>query len=524
MKFFTALATLLFVVSSGCLAENNVANPVGATTIRLHTGSVKNILRNTQGSHARLKIGGTKNASVNAVIDSKTRNVNNTIMGGRNNYAEVSIGSIENDSSRARQSNRPQTPAGAYASTGQKKEFLDPAKSSQRVSQIRKADSLSRNEKNQLIGGRSRAEGYFENAANRRIAATTNAFVRYKNGKISKTQYDNLMKAIKNLDAVRADGKLSLDQYNVILGKSNLDTKTINAEIEKYDKQYMDLRKTVNAKNSGKNAISIGSKDQALVVPVNGNIGLGVKTKEVFGSAGAKGQVTRSQSVNDIKSVMKKVTMPELKKVAAGLDLTKKRDIEIAKRILGAQELLDRSLQPGGKLSQRMQTYFTQFAVSDLGAKKISDINNDFDKHIQSGDLEKVDDQVKYHAFYVVTDKDKRNGDVDLAGKKFFEIRTSGDKFGASANKRYIELGNNFRRTIPISGEYIMGPEIIYHEFGHTRYGTPISKTLAGRALGQNEAYTVKQYENRYRASFGWPKRNEYCYSMGCIDLKDATP
>ena len=142
----------------------------------------------------------------------------------------------------------------------------------------------------------------------------------------------------------------------------------------------------------------------------------------------------------------------------------------------------------------------------------LAGIHNGFDAHILTGEV--VRNSNAEYRFHFEHKK--------FPDRHFFGVETLSG-LGAEAGPRRIELGDRFGRVIPISGQYVMGPEIIHHEFGHTDYGIGrTGRPIEGRELGFGEARVVRDFEGPFRADFGWPQRENYCYRFGCYDSSQA--
>ena len=413
---------------------------------------------------------------------------------------------------------------GEYAGMEDKKEYLDPQKRQAARDLIQKAHKegvIDARERKDVMAARIRVERIFEQAENIGTKAQLKLAVDLQNGRVSAVDHAASLKAINDLERRTESRDISIAQRNTIL-QGALDAPRINAQMTRLDAEYLALvqRTNVNtmAKYPGK-TILIGAGDQQFAIPVTQSNALGVVTGETFNPSDNKllpGSVTRSSAVADIRLSLAKLQLAPSKQVAAGLDLSNPVHVEAAKRLLSGEEFLKRGFVKGHSvndhsLSPAMELEFTQYAMSDRGSAMLAGIHKDFDAHILKGEV--MRNSREEYVFYL---------DHKQLGAHFFAVKTMSD-LGAKAGLRHIELGDRFGRVIPISGQTVMGPEIVHHEFGHTSYGIGrTGRTIGGRELGFGEARVVRDFEEAFREDFGWPKRGNYCYRFGCFDSSQA--
>ena len=413
---------------------------------------------------------------------------------------------------------------GAYAGIDDKKEYLDPARRQKARDFIQKAHKdnvIDAREMKEVLEARIRVERIFEAAEKVGINAQARLNGDLQSGRINAADYQASRNAINDLERRTEIRDISIEQRNTIL-KGALDAPRINAQMTRVDAEYLALVQKTNANTMAKypgKTILIGAGDQQFAIPVTQSNALGVVTGETFNPSDTKllpGSVTRSETIADIRLNLAKLQLAPSKQVAAGLDLSNPVHVEAAKRLLGGEEFLKRGFEKGHDLTPAMELEFIQYAMSDRGSAMLAGIHQAFDAHILTGEVVR-DSKAEYRFHFSYEKEEKQNS-------HFFGVKTMSG-LGATAGPRNIELGERFGRVIPISGQYVMGPEIIHHEFGHTDYGLGVTGRSIGeknRELGFGEVRVVRDFEGPFRADFGWPQRGNYCYNFGCYDASQA--
>ena len=158
---------------------------------------------------------------------------------------------------------------------------------------------------------------------------------------------------------------------------------------------------------------------------------------------------------------------------------------------------------------------FEKFAITNYGAIWIREVVNENIQVFNKGyleinkdalDLLKSGKELSFSA--LITGELSDEGCFELYPYPL--IIRSDYGYGAHAQPGVIELGHKgFREYFPNTGEKVDPMAIISHEFGHTRFGDPLSgKTPEG------ETATVRNYENPVRIYNGYQSRKCYHYSL----------